>query len=39
VGISIALIGGKGYESDDDWSALLACNVIVFNGYRISGRR
>jgi cation diffusion facilitator family transporter len=35
VGISIALIGGKGYESADDWAALLACAVIVFNGYRI----
>ncbi len=36
VGISIALIGGKGYESADDWAALLACGVILFNGYRIS---
>jgi len=36
VGIAIALIGGKGYESADDWAALLACAVIVFNGYRIS---
>src|SRR5512147_2175204 len=35
VGISIALIGGNGYESADDWAALLACAVIVFNGYRI----
>ena len=35
LGISIALIGGKGYESADDWAALLACAVIVFNGYRI----
>jgi cation diffusion facilitator family transporter len=35
VGISIALIGGKGYESADDWAALLACAVIVFNGQRI----
>jgi cation diffusion facilitator family transporter len=32
VGISIALIGGKGYESADDWAALLACAIIVFNG-------
>jgi len=36
VGITIALVGGKGYESADDWAALLACGVIVFNGYRIS---
>jgi cation diffusion facilitator family transporter len=35
VGISIALIGGKGYESADDWAALLACAVILYNGYRI----
>jgi cation diffusion facilitator family transporter len=35
IGISIALIGGKGYESADDWAALLACLVISFNGYKI----
>ncbi|MFQ5629718.1 MAG: cation diffusion facilitator family transporter [bacterium] len=35
VGISIALIGGQGYESADDWAALLACAVIVYNGVRI----
>lgn len=35
IGISIALIGGKGYESADDWAALLACAVILYNGYRI----
>ncbi len=35
VGITIALLGGKGYESADDWAALLACTVILFNGYRI----
>lgn len=35
VGISIALLGGQGYESADDWAALLACAVILFNGYRI----
>ncbi len=31
-GIAIALIGGKGYESADDWGALAACVVIVING-------
>ena len=36
IGISIALIGGKGYESADDWAALLACAVILFNGSRIA---
>jgi cation diffusion facilitator family transporter len=35
IGISIALLGGKGYESADDWAALLACAVIAFNGYRV----
>ena len=35
IGISIALLGGEGYESADDWAALLACAVILFNGYRI----
>lgn len=32
IGISIALIGGEGYEAADDWAALLACAVIVMNG-------
>jgi cation diffusion facilitator family transporter len=35
IGITVALIGGKGYESADDWAALLACVVIVYNGYCI----
>jgi cation diffusion facilitator family transporter len=35
VGISIALIGGKGYEVADDWAALAACLVIAFNGARL----
>ena len=34
VGIGIALIGGQGYESADDWAALLACSVIAWNGLR-----
>jgi len=32
VGISIALIGGKGWETADDWAALFACVIISFNG-------
>lgn len=32
VGISIALLGGPGWESADDWAALLASGVIAFNG-------
>ena len=35
VGISIALIGGPGWESADDWSALFACALIATNGYRL----
>ncbi len=31
VGISVALIGGPGWESADDWAALLASGVIVYN--------
>ncbi|MFZ5496185.1 MAG: cation diffusion facilitator family transporter [Verrucomicrobiota bacterium] len=32
VGISIALLGGKGWETADDWAALFACVIIGFNG-------
>jgi cation diffusion facilitator family transporter len=35
VGIAIALIGGEGYESADDWAALAACGVIIWNGLRL----
>jgi cation diffusion facilitator family transporter len=35
VGISIALLGGPGYESADDWAALLACGVISWNALRL----
>jgi cation diffusion facilitator family transporter len=35
VGITIALVGGPGYESADDWAALLACGVIAWNGLRL----
>ena len=35
IGISIALIGGKGYAAADDWAALFACLIILFNGGRI----
>lgn len=36
IGISIALIGGPGWEAADDWAALLACVVIVINGVLIA---
>ncbi|HTC22886.1 MAG TPA: cation diffusion facilitator family transporter [Gemmatimonadales bacterium] len=32
VGISVALIGGPGWESADDWAALAAACIIVYNG-------
>jgi len=32
IGISIAIIGGKNYESADDWAALAASGIILFNG-------
>jgi cation diffusion facilitator family transporter len=35
VGISIALGGGKGWETADDWAALFACVIIAFNGFRM----
>lgn len=35
IGISIALVMGKGYESADDWAALLAAFVILYNSYKI----
>ena len=35
VGISVALIGGPGYESADDWAAMFAAGIIVVNAYRI----
>lgn len=35
VGITVSLIGGPGYESADDWAALIASGVIVFNAIRI----
>ncbi|MBM3770322.1 MAG: cation transporter [Acidimicrobiia bacterium] len=32
VGIAIAIAGGPGWESADDWAALAASAIIVFNG-------
>ena len=34
IGISIAVVGGKGYENADNWAALVAACVIAFNGWR-----
>lgn len=38
VGISIALLGGEGYEAADDWAALFACVIIVINGALLLAR-
>jgi cation diffusion facilitator family transporter len=35
IGISIALLLGKGYESADDWAALFAAGFILYNSYLI----
>jgi len=35
IGISIALIGGIGYEEADDYAALFASLIIMFNAYRL----
>jgi len=35
LGISVALIGGEGWEAADDWAALAACAVIAWNGVRL----
>lgn len=35
IGISIALFFGKGYETADDWAALLASGFILYNSYLI----
>ena len=35
IGISIALLFGKGFESADDWAALFAAFFILYNSYLI----
>jgi len=35
IGISIAIWFGEGYESADDWAALSACGIILYNSYLI----
>jgi len=34
IGISIALIGGPGWEAADDWAALFAALIVAVNGIR-----
>jgi cation diffusion facilitator family transporter len=35
IGIAIAIIFGKGFETADDWAALLASGFILYNSYLI----
>jgi len=35
VGIGVALLGGPGFESADDWAAIAAACVIAWNGIRL----
>jgi cation diffusion facilitator family transporter len=35
IGISVAIGGGEGWESADDWAALVAAAVIAWNGKRL----
>ncbi|MXV38654.1 cation diffusion facilitator family transporter [Flavobacteriaceae bacterium Ap0902] len=35
IGIAIALYMGEGWASADDWAALVACAVILYNAYLI----
>lgn len=35
IGISIAIYFGEGYETADDWAALVAAAFILYNSYRI----
>jgi cation diffusion facilitator family transporter len=34
IGISIALLGGHGWEAADDWAALVAAGLVAVNGLR-----
>ena len=35
VGITVALVGGPGFETADAWAALLASTIILFTAWRI----
>src|SRR5215470_3350582 len=35
IGITVSIIGGKGYEAADDWAAIAAAVVIAWNGWRL----
>src|SRR3954468_807732 len=35
IGITIAILGGQGFEAADDWAAIAAACVIGWNGWRL----
>lgn len=35
IGIAIAIFMGEGFEAADDWAALIASGIIIFNAYKI----
>ena len=35
IGIFVAIMGGPGWQSADDWAAIVAAAIIFFNGTRI----
>ncbi|MEW6302326.1 MAG: cation diffusion facilitator family transporter [Verrucomicrobiota bacterium] len=35
IGITIAILGGPGYEAADDYAALFAAGIIAWNGWRL----
>jgi cation diffusion facilitator family transporter len=35
MGITVAILGGKGFEAADDWAAIAAAVVIAWNGFRL----
>ncbi len=35
IGITIAIVGGNGYQKADNWAALFACAIIAYNGLRV----
>lgn len=35
IGILIAVLGGKGYEGADDWAAIIAAILIIYNAFNI----
>ena len=35
IGITVALVGGKGFEAADDWAALFTSGIILLTGWRL----